>query len=76
MVTYNFWELCRIARKDKGYTIMQISKETGYTHQNISAFETGKMLRVNMDILLWYIRNTDIIDMVRAYESEGSVAEV
>ena len=76
MGTYNFWELCRIARKDKGYTITQISKETGYTHQNISAFETGKMLRVNLDILLWYIRNTDIIDMVRAYESEGGVAEV
>ena len=70
MADYNFWDLCRFARKEKGYSVKDVSKATGYTHQNISAFERGEMLRVNLDILLWYIRNTRIIELVRYYETK------
>ena len=70
MADYNFWELCRFARKEKGCSVKDVAKATGYTHQNISAFERGEMLRVNLDILLWYIRNTRIIELVRYYENK------
>lgn len=76
MAQYSFWELCRTARKDKGFTVLEVANATGYTHQNISAFERGLMLRVNLDILLWYIRNTDIIDMVKSQNEEGGVTAI
>ena len=55
-----FCDECRDERVRAGYSIRDVARETGYSHQAISAFETGKNLSVNIDVLLWYVRNTDI----------------
>lgn len=60
-----FYEECREQRERAGYSLRDVAKATGYTHQAISAFELGKNLSVNIDILLWYVRNTDIFSKRR-----------
>ena len=60
-----FCEECREQRERAGYSLRDVAKATGYTHQAISAFELGKNLSVNIDILLWYVRNTDIFSKRR-----------
>lgn len=60
-----FCEECREEREKAGYSLRDVAKATGYTHQAISAFELGKNLSINIDILLWYVRNTDIFSKRR-----------
>lgn len=44
---------CRAFRRDNGYTVEQIAKDTNYGIRSIYAFEEGKCN--NAIILLWYI---------------------
>lgn len=44
---------CKQFRKSQGITQLVVSRETNYSIENISKFETGK--NDNMRILLWYM---------------------
>lgn len=46
---------CRRFRKSIDKKLSDVARDTGYTLQNISAFERGK--NNNMKIYLWYINN-------------------
>ena len=63
-----FFEECRNAREERKISISEMARQTGYTHQAISAFETGKNLSINIDMLLWYLRNTHLFRNVRGRE--------
>lgn len=43
---------CKQYRMDRGYFQIDIARDTGYSVENISAFETGR--NDNARILLWY----------------------
>lgn len=43
---------CKQFRVDRGYYQMDVATETGYSVENVSAFETGR--NDNARILLWY----------------------
>ena len=43
---------CKKFRVDHGYYQMDVAIETGYSVENVSAFETGR--NDNARILLWY----------------------
>ena len=43
---------CKQFRIERGYYQMDVAEETGYSVENISAFETGR--NDNARILLWY----------------------
>ncbi len=43
---------CKQFRIERGYYQMDVAVETGYSVENISAFETGR--NDNARILLWY----------------------
>lgn len=43
---------CKKFRIERGYYQMDVAAETGYSVENISAFETGR--NDNARILLWY----------------------
>ena len=43
---------CKQFRIDSGYYQMDVATETGYSVENVSAFETGR--NDNARILLWY----------------------
>lgn len=43
---------CKKYRVDHGYYQIDVAKETGYSVENISSFETGR--NDNARILLWY----------------------
>lgn len=43
---------CKQYRVDHGYYQTDVAKETGYSVENISSFETGR--NDNARILLWY----------------------
>lgn len=43
---------CKKYRVDHGYYQTDVAKETGYSVENISSFETGR--NDNARILLWY----------------------
>lgn len=47
-------EYCRMTRKNKGLTQDDVAQDTGFTQQNISAFERGE--NNNAMLLLWYIK--------------------
>lgn len=44
---------CQAYRIDHGFYQMDVAKDTGYSVENISAFETGR--NDNARILLWYL---------------------
>lgn len=44
---------CKDFRKSQGITQLTVSRETNYSIENISKFETGH--NDNMRILLWYM---------------------
>lgn len=44
---------CKKYRVERGFYQMDVAKETGYSVENISAFETGR--NDNARILLWYL---------------------
>ena len=46
-------QMCKRLRENQGIKQSQVAKETGYSEQNISSFETGRTN--NMLILLWYV---------------------
>lgn len=46
---------CKKYRVDNGYYQIDVAKETGYSVENISSFETGR--NDNARILLWYFEH-------------------
>lgn len=48
-------QLCKQFRIDIGYYQTDVAEETGYSSENISAFETGR--NDNARILLWYFEH-------------------
>lgn len=46
-------KMCKEYRIRIGCTQLDVSKDTGYSEQNISSFETGRTN--NMLIFLWYV---------------------
>lgn len=48
-------EYCRMARRNKGLNQYDVAQDTGFTQQNISAFERGE--NNNALLLLWYIKH-------------------
>ena len=46
---------CKQFRVDNGYYQSDVASETGYSVENISAFETGR--NDNAKILLWYFEH-------------------
>ena len=46
---------CKRFRVEHGYFQTHVAEETGYTTENISAFETGR--NDNSRILLWYMEH-------------------
>ena len=46
-------QMCKRLRENQGVKQSQVARETGYSEQNISSFETGRTN--NMIILLWYV---------------------
>ena len=45
--------MCKQFRERQGYTQADVARQTGYSEQNVSSFETGRTN--NMILLLWYI---------------------
>lgn len=54
---------CKEFRVNKGYYQYHVAIDTGYTTENISAFETGR--NDNSRILLWYILHGMSIDDIK-----------
>lgn len=48
----NLGKRCKQYRVDNGYLQLDVAKDTGYSTENVSAFETGR--NDNATILLWY----------------------
>ena len=46
---------CKQYRKEHGFHQADVAKETGYSVENISSFETGR--NDNARILLWYFEH-------------------
>lgn len=46
---------CKALRKSKGYTLEDVSRETGYTQTYVCAFEHGRS--DNVRILVWYFKH-------------------
>ena len=46
-------QMCKRLRENQGIKQSQVARETGYSEQNISSFETGRTN--NLIILLWYV---------------------
>lgn len=45
--------ICQKYRQEKGYRQKDVAADTGYTVENISAFERG--ITNNMKIFIWYL---------------------
>ena len=56
---------CKQYRVDHGYFQTDVAKETGYSVENISSFETGR--NDNARILLWYFSKGMDIDFLYNY---------
>lgn len=54
---------CKRFRMSHGYIQMQVAEDTGYSKENVSAFETGR--NDNSRILLWYVLHGLTIDDLR-----------
>lgn len=63
---------CRRFRKSIDMTLSDVARDTGYTIQNISAFECGH--NNNMKIYLWYVDHglNYFIDLTKAGETNGT----
>lgn len=48
-------QMCAKARREKGYTQLQVAFAVDYTPENVSAFENGR--NDNMRIFLWYLEH-------------------
>lgn len=51
-------KICQECRKEKHKLQQEVAEDTGYSVENISAFENGR--NDNLKIFLWYICNTDL----------------
>lgn len=62
---------CRRFRKSIDKKLSDVARDTGYTLQNISAFERGQ--NNNMKIYLWYVERglNYFIDFTKAGENNG-----
>ena len=62
---------CRRFRKSIDKKLSDVARDTGYTLQNISAFERGQ--NNNMKIDLWYVERglNYFIDFTKAGENNG-----
>lgn len=58
---------CKKYRIEHGFLQVDVAKETGYSVENISSFETGR--NDNARILLWYVTH----GMKSEYFLEGGV---
>lgn len=47
--------ICKLARAGRGYFQRQVAEDTGYTIENVSAFENGR--NDNSRLLLWYFEH-------------------
>lgn len=56
----NIGQICKDFRMSQGYLQSDVSKDTGYSIENISKFENGN--NNNMKIFLWYLRKGLKID--------------
>ncbi len=56
----NIGKICKDFRMSLGYLQSDVSKDTGYSIENISKFENGN--NNNMKIFLWYLRKGLKID--------------
>lgn len=54
---------CQKFRVARGYYQSHVAAETGYTTENVSAFETGR--NDNARILLWYIIHGMTVEDIR-----------
>lgn len=46
---------CKEYRQEQGFLQSDVAKDTGYSKENVSAFETGR--NDNSRILLWYFEH-------------------
>lgn len=61
---------CKRFRVEHGYFQRHVAEETGYTIENISAFETGR--NDNSRILLWYIVHGMTIEEIKGLRDNGA----
>lgn len=59
---------CKEYRTEKGYYQMDVANDTGYSIENISAFENGR--NDNARILLWYFSQGMTYDYLRGDYNE------
>lgn len=58
---------CKSFRVSKGYKQLNVAYDTGYSLENVSAFECGR--NDNYRVLLWYIiHGMDTSDLIRGCE--------
>lgn len=62
-------KLCRKARKNAGLYQFQVGEMTGYTPNNISMFERGKVS--NLLLFVWYYDNLFSLDLVKEFHEGG-----
>ena len=60
---------CKIFRLSRGYYQRDVAEDTGYTVENISAFECGR--NDNSRILLWYISHGMTIEEIKGGALNG-----
>ena len=61
---------CKRFRVSHGYFQSHVADETGYTTENISAFENGR--NDNSRILLWYIAHGMTIEEIKGGRNYGA----
>lgn len=54
---------CKAYRESLGKLQREVARDTGYSPENISSFETGR--NDNMYILFWYIENGIDVDTLK-----------
>ena len=54
---------CQIYRQSMGYRQCEVARDTGYSIENISAFENGR--NDNLIIFLWYLDKGFSIDKLK-----------
>lgn len=60
---------CKQFRVERGYYQSHVAQETGYTSENVSAFETGR--NDNARILLWYLAHGMTIEELDGRKDYG-----
>lgn len=64
-------ETCKRYRRDQGVNQSFVAEETGYSLENVSAFECGR--NDNCKIFLWYLLNgLTIDDIIRGEDNDDA----